>query len=67
MAVVEYLANAGISRDRLNPRWFGKTQLVIEDSPKDADDTHHQLNRRVEFKQIEENSIIPADATSTNH
>jgi outer membrane protein OmpA-like peptidoglycan-associated protein len=67
MAVVEYLANAGISRDRLNPRWFGKTQLVIEDSPKDADDTHHQLNRRVEFKQIEEQVILHSDASYTNY
>lgn len=50
-AVVDYLVEHGIERDRLDPVGYGERQLLDEDCGTDED--CHQLNRRVEFLILE--------------
>lgn len=64
-SVVDCLVNAGIPRDRIVPRWFGKLQLVNDCGPGvDCPPEMHQMNRRVEFKQIHVNPATANAATS---
>ncbi len=55
-AVVEYLIDHGISKDRLKYAGYGETQPIIPDSKiykeksKDKREEMHQQNRRTEFK-----------------
>jgi len=51
----EYLVSKGISKKRINGKWFGETQLATdcpcEGSQKSScSEDEHQLNRRTEFK-----------------
>lgn len=55
-AVVDYLIDHGISKDRLKYAGYGETQPIIPDSviykekSKDKREELHQQNRRTEFK-----------------
>jgi len=51
MSVVKYLTDHGISKDRLDPRWFGEIYPVngCVDGVK-CSEAEHQQNRRTEFK-----------------
>ncbi len=53
-SVVAYLVEAGISRDRLVIKYYGKTHLVNNcgDNVK-CTEAEHQLNRRTEFRVME--------------
>jgi outer membrane protein OmpA-like peptidoglycan-associated protein len=50
-AVVDYLVKKGINPNRLIPKGYGWTQPVIKGAKTERE---HQLNRRVEFRIIEE-------------
>jgi outer membrane protein OmpA-like peptidoglycan-associated protein len=47
-AVVDYLTQQGIARDRLTVAGYGETRPV---KPNDSE-THRQLNRRIELKVL---------------
>lgn len=49
-AAIQYLVNKGISRERLEARGYGESELLIENAKTEAE---HQQNRRTEFKVME--------------
>jgi outer membrane protein OmpA-like peptidoglycan-associated protein len=55
-AVVDYLINNGISKDRLKFAGYGETKTIITDAVIDAEkskekkEEYHQENRRTEFE-----------------
>ncbi len=46
-AVVDYLVEQGVTRDRMTPRGFSWTQLIVQTPP----NTPNQQNRRVEIRR----------------
>jgi outer membrane protein OmpA-like peptidoglycan-associated protein len=54
-AVVDYLVEQGIDRDRLSPVGYGESKLLREDCGS-TDEECHQPNRRVEFVILETES-----------
>ncbi|WP_367913677.1 OmpA family protein [Leadbetterella sp. DM7] len=46
-AAINYIVNKGISRERLEARGYGESELLIENAKTEAE---HQQNRRTEFK-----------------
>ena len=49
-AAINYIVNKGISRERLEARGYGESELLIDNAKTEAE---HQQNRRTEFKVIE--------------
>lgn len=49
-SVVDYLVNAGISKDRLSWKGYGKRHPIVENA---ITEEEHRLNRRTTFKIIE--------------
>jgi len=49
-AAINYIVNKGISRERLEARGYGESELILENAKTEAE---HQQNRRTEFKVIE--------------
>jgi peptidoglycan-associated lipoprotein len=49
-AAIQYLVNKGISRERLEARGYGESELLIENAKTEVE---HQQNRRTEFKVME--------------
>lgn len=49
-SAVDYMVSQGIARDRLVPKGYGESQLIIKDAKTEEE---HQVNRRTEFKVIE--------------
>lgn len=49
-AAINYIVNKGISRERLEARGYGESELLLENAKTEAE---HQQNRRTEFKVIE--------------
>ncbi len=57
-AVVDWLANHAIARDRLTAHGYGETQPINDCSDdKPCTEEQHQLNRRTEFRVIGKNSV----------
>jgi outer membrane protein OmpA-like peptidoglycan-associated protein len=54
-AVVDYLINKGISKDRLQAKGYGETKPIAPNQNPDGSDNEEgrQLNRRTEFKILE--------------
>ena len=52
-SAINYIVNKGISRERLEARGYGESELIIPNAKTEAE---HQQNRRTEFKVIEINS-----------
>jgi peptidoglycan-associated lipoprotein len=48
-SVVNYLIDAGIARERLSPKGYGKTQPVIDCICEKCSEDDHQTNRRTSF------------------
>lgn len=54
-AIVKFLTDKGIPRKRLQARGYGETRLVNECADGvECDEAAHQLNRRTEFRVLEE-------------
>ncbi|MBL0327244.1 MAG: PD40 domain-containing protein [Cytophagaceae bacterium] len=49
-AVINYLSIKGISKERLEAKGYGETELIIQNA---KDEEEHQVNRRTEFKVLE--------------
>lgn len=49
-AAINYIVNKGISRERLEARGYGESELLIENAKTEEE---HQQNRRTEFKVLE--------------
>ena len=45
--MVDYLVEQGVTRDRMTPRGFSWTQLIVQTPP----NTPNQQNRRVEIRR----------------
>lgn len=56
-AVINYLSIKGISKERLEAKGYGETELIIQNAKNEEE---HQVNRRTEFKVIE--FIKPSDS-----
>ncbi|MBI3500928.1 MAG: OmpA family protein [Bacteroidetes bacterium] len=62
---VNYLITKGIAKDRLQPKGYGETKLIVNDEEINAMPTEeekeagHQKNRRTAFRIIEEKAIVP--------
>jgi outer membrane protein OmpA-like peptidoglycan-associated protein len=67
MVIVDYLVKAGVDKNRINAKWYGKSRPVngcmdgVNCSPE-----KHQLNRRVEFKQIDRKIILHPEDSYTD-
>ena len=63
ISVMKYLTDRGISKDRLNIKWFGESQPVNEcvDGVR-CSPAKHQQNRRAEFKPIRNHGFSPHPA-----
>ncbi|MDP2724066.1 MAG: carboxypeptidase regulatory-like domain-containing protein [Bacteroidales bacterium] len=59
-AVVNYLVDQGVSRNRLIAKGWGENQLLI---PKANSEDEHQANRRTTFNIIQLNDESPEDLT----
>ncbi len=46
-SAVDYIVSKGVSADRLVPKGYGETHLIIKDAKTEEE---HQVNRRTEFK-----------------
>ena len=66
-SVVKYLTSLGIASDRMVPRGYGETNLLITDeeinklSTEEEREAAHQLNRRTDFIVLSED-YVPADS-----
>jgi peptidoglycan-associated lipoprotein len=67
-AVINYLSLNGISKDRMKARWFGKSHLVNDcGDGVDCPPEMHQLNRRVEFRLLNQNKSGVESYYTDNH
>lgn len=66
-SVVQYLSSLGIERDRMVPKGYGETNLLISDeeinklATEEEREAAHQLNRRTDFIVLRED-YVPKDA-----
>ena len=51
---LEYISSAGIETGRLVPKGYGKSQLLNKCDDHPCSEMEHALNRRIEFKILEE-------------
>lgn len=60
---VQYLITKGIAKDRLQPKGYGETKLIVTDeeintmSSEEEKEAGHQKNRRTAFRILEEKAI----------